>query len=104
MGPYYEPESYGLTIVAQIDTSESYSFDMVVVWRDHYGRLWGAHDSGCSCPTPFESVKYPSDMSPIRAVGDLAPLLNQISEYSGPRAGDVLDFAAKVKAALDGQE
>jgi hypothetical protein len=52
---YYNPEAYGLTIVDSIDSGESYDFDMVAIWRDVDGNLYWATDSGCSCPTPFES-------------------------------------------------
>lgn len=29
---------------------------MTVVWKDEDGNYYMAGDSGCSCPTPFESV------------------------------------------------
>lgn len=53
---YYHPEFHGLTTVAEIDYSDGdYQFDLRVVWADGEGRLWTARDSGCSCPSPFES-------------------------------------------------
>lgn len=53
---YYQPEKFGLSIVREIDDPEaSYSFDMIVVWKHDDGRIFWADDSGCSCPSPFES-------------------------------------------------
>lgn len=57
---YYNPEKFNLEEVAQHDfSSGSYEFDYRVVWRDKTtGKLYTARDSGCSCPTPFESLRY----------------------------------------------
>ena len=52
---YYAPEKFGLTPFAEFEYSDGcYQFDTRVVWKDEQGLLWTAHDSGCSCPTPFE--------------------------------------------------
>lgn len=53
---YYNPDKFGLVPVAELELTEpSYSFDTVMVWRhDEKGALYWAHDSGCSCPVPFE--------------------------------------------------
>ena len=54
--PYYNPEDFGLTIVDEIEwRDEPYEFDMTVVWKDKSGKYWIASDSGCSCPSPFET-------------------------------------------------
>lgn len=54
--PYYNPEHFGLKTVGEISWhAEAYSFDLTVVWRDKSGTLYWASDSGCSCPSPFES-------------------------------------------------
>jgi hypothetical protein len=97
-GVYYSPADFGLEIVAEIDNDEPYEFDMVVVWRDVDGRLWGAHDSGCSCPTPFEDVHYPAGMQQVRALDDVRPLLAGL--YSAPSAPKTFDFLAKIRQAL----
>lgn len=52
--PYYNPEKFGLEIVAELNPFLSYEFDMVIVWKDKEGNLYWAADAGCSCPTPFE--------------------------------------------------
>jgi len=55
MNIFYNPEAFGLEVVAQIEySSGSYEFDTRVIWRDKQGKLYTARDSGCSCPTPFE--------------------------------------------------
>lgn len=54
---YAHPEIYGLTVVDSIDWSSGhYEFDLTVVWKDGEGRLWVAHDQGCSCPSHFEDT------------------------------------------------
>ena len=52
---YFKPETYGLSPLADMDWhDESYEFDMTAAWTDVEGNLYWAHDSGCSCPLPFE--------------------------------------------------
>ncbi len=44
---HYEPEKYGLELVAEADYAADYSFDIFVVWREKAtGRLLYAMDSG----------------------------------------------------------
>ena len=53
---YDSPEKFGLEILTVISERGGYDFDLVVVWRRIEDRtLWWAWDSGCSCPSPFES-------------------------------------------------
>lgn len=62
--PYYHPEKCGLKTIAEIELSEpSYSFDTRVVWKADNGKIYTAHDSGCSCPIPFEDYKKLSDLT-----------------------------------------
>jgi hypothetical protein len=59
--PYFNPEKAGLVKVAEVDMSEPcYSFDLVAVFADD---RYLATDSGCSCPTPFESYDGKDDMT-----------------------------------------
>jgi len=54
MNLYYQPEAFGLTIVAELEEGGSYEFNTTVVFRRDSGELVWTHDAGCSCPTPFE--------------------------------------------------
>jgi hypothetical protein len=56
--PYYSPEKFGLRTIGEVQWGEAcYSFDLTVVWQDvTTGALYYADDSGCSCPSPFESI------------------------------------------------
>jgi hypothetical protein len=55
--PYYKPEAFDLETIGEVEfSSGSYEFDTAVVWRNSAGELFGAHDSGCSCPTPFDGA------------------------------------------------
>lgn len=60
---YYNPQEFGLTVVGEIDDAGSYEFNTIVVWTDGNKFYW-AHDSGCSCPTPFED--FDSSKSEIK--------------------------------------
>jgi len=79
--PLYHPEKHGLTLVAEVELSEPcYSFDTLAVWRGPKGYYMGT-DSGCSCPTPFESY-------------------NGVEDMTGPLTVDgILDEASALKAA-----
>jgi hypothetical protein len=53
---YYSPEDYGLKMLGSMELrNEPYEFDIVAVWQDvETDKVYYAHDSGCSCPVPFE--------------------------------------------------
>jgi hypothetical protein len=70
----YGAENYGFKIVVDEDTAGSYEFDTVLVVRDADGGLWAAHDSGCSCPTPFEDIEWPKDWTAITKPEDIDPV------------------------------
>jgi hypothetical protein len=55
---YYSPEKSGFSTFADLDTADSYEFDIfLILKRDSDNRLFYVTDSGCSCPTPFEWVE-----------------------------------------------
>lgn len=57
MNVYTDPEDFGLAVLGEIDWSDGcYQFDLTVVFHDLAGIYWYAEDSGCSCPSPFDSV------------------------------------------------
>lgn len=61
--PYYNPEAFGLELVAEEDWGGSYEFDIRVVWlHKKSGELYTARDSGCSCPSPFENYTSLADL------------------------------------------
>lgn len=53
--PYSTPEAYDLVKVYDINVGESYTFDMLVIWKKKDGSFVYDTDSGCSCPSPFEN-------------------------------------------------
>lgn len=62
---YNNPEKFGLEIVDGIDYAGSYEFEMRVIFRvKESGELLMGSDSGCSCPSPFESHEL-FDLLPI---------------------------------------
>ena len=71
--PYYSPEKCGLILVGVLeDPDASYDFSTVIVAKDvETGKLYAAHDSGCSCPTPFESINSLDAMTQIASLSDL---------------------------------
>lgn len=97
----YDPESQGLELVAELDWAGAYEFDMVCVWRQFdTGQLWAAHDSGCSCPVPFESHTWPTDFTEVRSISDVETLITSNVDYREPSFSEALDLLIKVKAAL----
>lgn len=57
---YYSPEKFGLVILGTLDEPDlSYEYNTLVVFqRIKVGSMYWAHDSGCSCPTPFETYRF----------------------------------------------
>lgn len=61
---YYSPEKFGLEMVGGVELSDgNYQFDTIILLRDSHGILLYAHDSGCSCPSPFEDTGV-DDLTP----------------------------------------
>jgi len=99
----YNPQEYGVEIIAELEAGGGYDFDTVLVVRTLCcNKIYAAHDSGCSCPTPFEDTKFPSDYVEVRSLDDLLPLIAQQSDYSGVQLNEKLDFLTKVRTALRG--
>lgn len=92
---YYHPETYGLEIVAEYDSADSYEYDTTVIFRDKEdGRLYYVSDSGCSCPTPFEDVRL-SDLIPLspNSVPSFKDHVLDQHQFGNPR--DVVNFIDK---------
>ena len=68
---YYQPEKFGLTIVAEDDQDDSYGFDKFVVWKDVNSNLYWSTDSGCSCPSPFEAHGAVADLDYAKTAQDV---------------------------------
>jgi hypothetical protein len=105
--PYYNPpKDYALLNSAEL-RGESYEFCLVAVWkRTSDGKLFGAADSGCSCPTPFGDLT-PEGMKPIESTDDLLPLAATILYEEPAKAKKTLtnhvewaELLAKVHRAL----
>ena len=63
---YNSPEKHGLKVIFSNDIAGSYEFDTVVVWKSlTEEKYFWAHDSGCSCPMPFENFNSVEDLTPI---------------------------------------
>lgn len=55
---YYNPEKFGLESFGEVDIYErNWDFHIFAVWKvKETGEFAWAYDSGCSCPSPFESL------------------------------------------------
>lgn len=99
--PYYNPDDCGLEIVDQIELEEScYSFDTLCVWRDiETGGIFWGHDSGCSCPTPFEDFRSLDDLRRVDLDDpDWRGMFARAMVYDQSAA---MQFERKVKDALE---
>lgn len=76
---YYNPESVGVTTLGEISLDdEPYMFSLILVVQDNEsGKIFAAHDAGCSCPAPFEDHKYPTDFVEIHYASDIQRLVEQ---------------------------
>lgn len=79
---YSTPEPWAK--IAEAEWGESYEFDTLVVLQNREtGEIRAMHDSGCSCPTPFEDYNGIDDTTKIESVDDLLRYLLS-KEYAGP--------------------
>lgn len=100
--PYYNPEEFDLTPVAEIDYSDGcYCFDLRVVWKHSSGAFYTMRDSGCSCPSPFEEYHSLEELDRL----DLAALEAEVKAESGSRYANhsatvYSDFLREVREAV----
>lgn len=101
---YYNPENFGLTTVGSVYWYDgSYEFDMTVVWKDAEGNFYWAHDSGCSCPSPFEdytSLDMLEKGTAHEAAADLQAALSENRYYNDNKyaAPQVVELISKIMA------
>lgn len=99
---YYSPDKHDLEVVGDLELYEpNYSFDTVVAWRHvPTGEVYWAHDSGCSCPSPFENYNSVSDLTKISSenFSDLEEFVAHAYDANA-RA----DFLRKVSLAIAGE-
>lgn len=101
MNIYYAPEKFGLTILGEVEfSSGAYEFDTSVVWASTDGRVYAGDDSGCSCPSPFESVGL-ADLTPITRLQDLIDYFETRKKESYRYDPDD-DWNAGTRAEIDG--
>lgn len=91
---YYNPEKFGLTVVAETNTADSWEFNISVVYRDTEGRWLLASDSGCSCPTPFSDHQV-TDMIQVWHPSDLKALLDRQHQHSSDAGGLIAEVVEK---------
>lgn len=98
---YYNPEEFGLVVVAEIEYSPgSHRFDTRVVWKEKDGRKkFTARDSGCSCPTPFEDYHL-GNIEPFNFQALYQEVNGELSnDYKNITPEQAQEFLAKVRAA-----
>jgi len=56
MNPYYNAEELELDMIVFDEPDLSCAYNTLCFWATKDGQVYSAHDSGCSCPTPFENA------------------------------------------------
>lgn len=80
---YCDAETFGLTEVDSIDISDGcYQFDLIVVWKDATGKHYWANDSGCSCPSPFETFTSIDQLTPLMNDHDVDEMMKAVEGES----------------------
>lgn len=85
---YYNPEKFGLRTVGEVEwEGASYEFHLTAVWY-HEGeqRFYWASDSGCSCPSPFETFNSLHD--PGVTSGSAWAAISALAVHHGERPED----------------
>lgn len=94
------PEKHGLHIVDDLEFGGSYEFDTHIVFKHTDGRVFYAHDSGCSCPHPFEDFNSLEDLEQITIEG-FDSFSAMIMNLDDGTIGEKNAFLRKVESALD---
>jgi hypothetical protein len=89
----YSPEDFGVETVAAFDVREPfYEFDTILTLRDPAtGEFFVVHDSGCSCPVPFDDYTNRESLGrPLNAHEAVAEIDRLVEEQS---YGSVSEYA-----------
>ena len=81
-------------VIARPDEAKTF-----VVWKHKDGRVFWAHDSGCSCPSPFEDYNNLSDLTELTE-GGLKALKEEARSMTHRNANERASFFRKVRTAL----
>lgn len=66
MNPYYDPEKLELELLSFDEPNLRYEYNTLCFWATKDGQIYTASDSGCSCPTPFESFSGETQKDVLR--------------------------------------
>jgi hypothetical protein len=101
---YLDLERSGLREVGEVDFSDGcYQFDYTRVWLHvETSTFWMADDSGCSCPSPFESLSS-EELTSIERLQVLIDHLDKrkadVSEWSASELPRITDDCTNLIAA-----
>lgn len=101
---YYTPHKLGLEVVAEVELSEpDYSFDIAMVWWHVLtDSFYVARDSGCSCPSPFETFDSLDKLNGPLSRHEAAKWLKGfVNETDDPETWKYADDPAKVVAGIE---
>jgi len=98
--PYYDAPENLDHIITLNDPNAYYDFQDVIVVKDtNDNKIYAASDSGCSCPSPFESHSFPTDFTEIRSSEDLESFI-KTNGASGLTQEDIDSAVTAYKSAL----
>lgn len=104
MNPNYDSDKLGWEQF-EIEFGEPcYSFDTLVFWRTKDGEIYMAHDSGCSCPTPFESCEGETEdeiKQKLERVGTLDQAKREFESHSSDYSKPDKDWAEVSKKLME---
>lgn len=92
MNPHYDRDKLGWERIEIEYGEHSYEFDTLIFWKTKTSEIYMAHDSGCSCPTPFEEYEGETEneiKQKLDRVGSMDQAKHEydshnVSEYSRP--------------------
>lgn len=97
--PSFSPEYWRLTIVDTIERGGGYDYDTTILWKHENGTFWIGHDSGCSCPTPFDGYDFGDGLQQVHRASDITDFLASFDSWQQPTVGEGIDMARKGIAA-----
>lgn len=86
-----------LNDIAWIDTAGDWEFDTVIILKDpDTGKYFAGHDSGCSCPIPFEDMNDLSDWTEIHSKNEALDFAKRNLGYFD--ANDSIKFVTQLNS------
>jgi hypothetical protein len=88
---YDNPAAHGAEFIGEVSEPDMcWEFNVIAFWSKD-GKVYAGQDSGCSCPSPFETFDGIADLTEVRSLDDARRLMDSNSRMLASDKRDMLE-------------